>query len=205
MTLLDCYLPVFKIVLQMTDDPVSFSDYVNSRHKCITVLEQSMSNAKEHYVNETEKDAVRTAVIAWTDETIMRSDLPWRQLWQSELLQRKYLNITVAGERFFTLLGQLETEHNQARSVFLFCLQQGFCGQYSTPDDQPALLEVIVQQRSLCLPDSWRSWPNEAVITPVTQVFSESRLLHHRPLLFLSVAIMLMYLSIFVFLLHYVS
>lgn len=205
MRLIDCYIPVFKQIIQITGNQASFENYDDCRQRCITGLDQAIHMAGELDASEDEKEAARTAVIAWIDETILRSTLSWRQHWQGELLQRKYLNITVAGERFFTQLSQLAPTHDQARTVFLFCLQQGFCGQYSTPDDQPALLEVIAQQRKLCLPDDWLYWPNEATITPDTPALPEPRSLRRRPLLTLSVAVVLLYGILYLFLHHYVS
>ncbi|EPL4526980.1 DotU family type IV/VI secretion system protein [Enterobacter asburiae] len=205
MRLIDCYIPVFKQIIHITGNQATFENYNDCRQHCITVLNHAIHMAGELDVSEDEKEAARTAVIAWIDETILCSTLPWRQHWQVELLQRKYLNINVAGEHFFTQLSRLSPTHDQARTVFLFCLQQGFCGQYSRPDDQPALLEVIAQQRKLCLPDDWLNWPNEATITPDTPALPEHRSIRRRPLLTLSVAIVLLYGSLYLFLHHYVS
>ncbi|SQA96949.1 Uncharacterized protein conserved in bacteria [Cedecea neteri] len=48
-----------------------------------------------------EKEAARIAVIAWLDEAILSSELPWRHHWRSELLQRKYLEYHDGGRAFF--------------------------------------------------------------------------------------------------------
>ncbi|MEZ2578320.1 DotU family type IV/VI secretion system protein [Buttiauxella ferragutiae] len=205
MELLECYLPVFKRVTEMISDPQQFTDYEQSRQGCTDVLEQAHQSASLQDVSEDEKEASHLAVVAWLDESILRSGLPWRQHWQGELLQRKYLQITVAGERFFTRLAQLEPSQQQAHEVFLFCLQNGFQGQYSTDDDMPALQAVIGEQRSLCLPEEWLHWPNDAAITPsepsqpVVPTFRKS------PYLRMAIGISLLYGMLFFILYHYVA
>ncbi|MGN7915242.1 DotU family type IV/VI secretion system protein [Enterobacter sp. 22466] len=205
MALLDHYLPVFKQVLQMTGNPGQYDDYEQDRQACIVLLEQAIDNARQQDVSESEKDAAHVAVIAWLDETILRSALSWRQRWQGELLQRKYLNITVAGERFFTLLDQLDPLHHQAREIFLFCLQQDFQGQYRLPDDKSALKTVIAEQRRLCLPDAWQTWPNDAAIAPPAPAPTDNLSRGLAPLLMLLAGIVLQYAFLYFFLLHSMS
>lgn len=203
MTLLDCYLPVFKQVLGMIGNPTLFGEYDTSRHTCIAGLEWAMELAGEQDVCDEEKTLTCTAVIAWIDETLLRSSLPWRLRWQSEPLQRKYLNISVAGERFFTLLVNLNPVFEQARTVFLFCLLQGFRGKYITADDEKSLQEVIADQRRICLPDAWQSWPNDAAITPDIAHKISTFSIHRSPLPGLSAAVLLLYGALYLFLHHY--
>lgn len=205
MTLLDHYLTVFKKILHMSDSPTYFENYEQSRQTCVSLLEQAIHEADQLDISEEEKGAARVAVIAWLDETVLCSALPWRQRWQNELLQRKYLNITVAGEYFFTLLEQLEVHHKQAREVFLFCLQHGFHGQYSSPNDRSTLQAVIIEQRSLCLPDAWQRWPNDAAIVPY-QIETKGTIRQRlRPLWTLIVVVTLLYATLYFFLNYYVS
>lgn len=204
-SLLDCYLPVFKQVLRMTGEPETFTDYAECRQGCIGRLEQAIHDTDRLDTCDDEKMAARVAVIAWLDETVLRSTLPWRRRWQSELLQRKYLDLTVAGERFFTLLAQLDPAHKQAREVFLFCLQQGFHGQYSTADSQPALQSVIAEQRSLCLPEAWQTWPNDAELVPDQVVPTGMISQRLRALLTMTASVVSLYAILFFLLYHYVS
>lgn len=164
-----------------------------------------MQRACQQDANEEEKAAAQFAVIAWIDETVLCSSLPWRERWQSELLQRKYLNMTVAGERFFTCLAQLEPDWHQARKVFLFCLQNGFHGQYSMPEDDEPLQEIITEQRALCLPAAWLSWPNDSAITLATCGQTVATPLHKRLLLRATVTLLLLYGSLFFLLYHYTN
>lgn len=203
--LIDCYLPVFRQVLDMNAEPASYSDYANARQECLTRLERAMQLASQQDASEEEKAAAQFAVIAWVDEAVLCSAMPWRQRWQSELLQRKYLNMTVAGERFFTCLAQLDPGYHQARKVFLFCLQNGFHGQYSTPEDDSALQEIITQQRTLCLPESWQTWPNTSTITPTTCGHAVSTPLHKRMLLRAAVTLLLLYGFLLLLLYHFAN
>lgn len=203
--LLDCYLPVFRRVLHIIAEPTSFADYAQTRLSCLVTLEQAIHHTGGLDAPEKEKEAARFAVIAWLDETILCSTLPWRQRWQGELLQRKYLNMTIAGERFFTHLTQLDPAYRQARTVFLFCLQNGFHGQYSTPTGEEALQEVIAEQRALCLPEDWQTWPNTTEITPLSGGESVLMPFRKRLVLKMPLALASMYGVLFLILHHYAS
>jgi type VI secretion system protein ImpK len=167
MELLNCYLPVFKNLLSMTGKPDDFSDYTINRQVCIASLEKAIELTKALDIPEKQKHFAKTAVIAWMDETVLCSSLPWRQQWQGELLQRSYLNTTIAGELFFTLLHQLQPTESQARKVFLYCLIHDFHGQFSAAEDTQSLKNLIVRQRNLCLPKQWIEWPND---TPFSEM-----------------------------------
>lgn len=202
--LLDCYLPVFKQVLQMVNNPERFEDYQQSRQTCLSLLEQAIHETKELDVREEEKVTAQEAVISWLDETVLRSHLLWRHHWQCELLQRKYLNTTVAGERFFTLLNQLGADQNQVREVFLFCLQLGFQGQYASPDDQSVLQNVIAEQRRMCLSEAWQFWPNQEPVVPSHSTVPGP--VRQRPgFLLIMTGIMLLYIILYIFFSAYVS
>lgn len=196
MQFLDSYLPVFKQVLHITggEDP---TDYEPSRQLCIALFEKAEQEAALQDACADEKEAARIAVIAWLDEAILSSELPWRHHWRSELLQRKYLNITTAGELFFTQLEKLDAAYDEARKVFLFCLQQGFQGQYSTSEDKQQLHAVIEAQRTICLPEQWQKWPNEAEIMPERIPKSTSMSQRLRPLLIAALGIFLLYSILF--------
>ncbi|WP_336708361.1 MULTISPECIES: DotU family type IV/VI secretion system protein [unclassified Cedecea] len=196
MQLLDSYLPVFKQVLHITGGN-ELTDYEQSRQLCIKLFEKAEQDAALQDTCGDEKEAARIAVIAWLDEAILSSDIPWRHHWRSELLQRKYLNITTAGELFFTQLEKLNPAYGQARKVFLFCLQQGFQGQYSTSEDKQPLHIVIEEQRKLCLPEKWQKWPNEAEIMPERMPKSTSISQRLRPLLLAALGVFLLYSILF--------
>jgi type VI secretion system protein ImpK len=168
MKLLDCYLPVFKLAAQFAHQPALFADYDAFRTLCITRLEQAVQDAEHQEISDFERDQAFFAVVVWLDETVLCSTLPFAQNWRTDLLQRKYFQTAIGGEMFFARLSHLKEEHQQARLVFLFCLQNGFNGKYSAMQDRSALASLIEQQRQQCLPEDWQPWPNDAQITPVS-------------------------------------
>lgn len=167
MKLLDCYLPVFKLAAQFAHQPELFADYDTFRALCLSRLEEAVQEAEYHDISDFERDQAFFAVVVWLDETILCSAQPFVQSWRYDLLQRKYFQTSIGGEMFFVRLDDLKEEHQQARCVFLFCLQNGFHGKYSAVQDSHALTVLIDQQRQLCLPQDWQSWPNDAPLTPV--------------------------------------
>lgn len=193
MILLNNYLPVFKLAIhlsQRTNPEVHYEDF---RHQCITSLEQSVSTAEYIECSERERDEAFFATVVWLDEFIMRSFLPYKSRWRAELLQVKYFQTTIGGTEFFQRLSQLEDQHQLARYVYLFCLQQGFQGRYAGQDSIP-LHQITQHLRWQCLPEAWVSWPNDAELTPIHRKKNkETFLLRHPRTLMLS-GLLLIYL-----------
>ncbi|WP_459176690.1 DotU family type IV/VI secretion system protein [Ewingella americana] len=167
MKLLDCYLPVFKLAAHFAHQPELFADYDSFRTLCITRLEQAVQEAEYQDVSDFERDQAFFATVVWLDETVLCSGQPFAQSWRADLLQRKYFQTSIGGEAFFARLSHLKEEHQQARQVFLFCLQSGFHGKYSSGQERSALASLIEQQRQYSLPEDWQAWPNDAQITPI--------------------------------------
>lgn len=168
MKLLNCYLPVFKLAVEFAHKPEQFADYDTFRTLCLSRIEAAVKEAEHHDVSDFERDQSFFATVVWLDETILCSASSLTQRWRTDLLQRKYFQTSIGGELFFTRLNDLKEEHQQARCVFLFCLQNGFNGKYSAEQDHHELTQLVDKQRELCLPKDWQPWPNDAPLTPVS-------------------------------------
>ena len=168
MTLLDCYLPVFKLAAEFAYQSALFADYDTFRAICLSRIEGAVKDADYQDVTDFDRDQAFFAVVVWLDETVLCSAQPFAQRWRYDLLQRKYFQTSIGGEMFFVRLNDLKEEHLQVRRVFLFCLQNGFHGKYSAAQDGHALSVLIGQQRQHCLPHAWQQWPNDAPLTPVS-------------------------------------
>lgn len=197
--LFDIWLPVFKLGIEMSNTPDVFADYEDSRQRCLFEIDEAIQAGSQHDSAEEEKEAALFAVIAWFDERVLCSELPWRQRWLAELLQRKYLNTTVAGTDFYTRLTALKATHHQARKVFLFSLQNEFHGQYGTGNMHAEREAIIDEQRELCLPSDWYSQPAEAAVTPCRENQIAVKPLRRRLLPGLFALAILLYVIVFLF------
>lgn len=191
MKLLNLYLPVFKLVINFAQGIYPLTNYEDFRQQCIFKLEQAISAAEQIECTGRERDEAFFAVVLWLDEFIMRSSLPYISQWRTELLQVKYFQTTIGGKEFFQHLNQLEDEHCLAKCVYLFCLQQGFQGQYAG-QNSGQLQQIIQLLRWSCLPEAWIGWPNDAELTSIIKNKNQKQLLikYHRPLLLLSFALL---------------
>ncbi|MCE0826810.1 DotU family type IV/VI secretion system protein [Buttiauxella sp. A2-C2_NF] len=159
MSLLNCYLPLFRLVTTLLTQPQLHEDYAVFRSQCIELLEQALCESELHHEQQECEDAY-FAVVLYLDERVLCSTIPWVKEWRAALLQKHYFNISVGGEEFFTRLDTLDKTNTPLRMVFLFCLLMGFHGKYTQQDAQ--LLQQRIDSERECLPEAWRQWPNEA-------------------------------------------
>lgn len=182
MKLLNNYLPVFKFIIRSTLQPDPAMDYDDFRQKCIACLEKAVTNAERTGCSDRECDDAFLAVVVWLDEFIIRSTLSYKIRWLGELLQHRYFQIATGGTAFFEHLNRIPDGQKSARYVYLFCLRQGFQGQFAG-QNAARLNQIIQRQQRICLPESWTSWPNDAVLIPSAMNKNKTKLsIWHKPL-----------------------
>lgn len=203
MKLLNSYLPVFRFIISSALHPNPEMDYDDFRQKCISCLEKAVTNAESIKCTDRECDDALLAVVVWLDEFMIRSTLPYKMRWLSELIQHRYFQIVTGGTAFFEYLNRIPDSQQSARYVFLFCLQQGFQGQFAG-QNATRLNQIIQRQRQLCLPESWTSWPNDAELIPSVINKNEVKLsIWHKPLWLCAGGTGIIYLLTFLILFFY--
>lgn len=164
MTLINCYLPVFRLGYEFTQYPEKYSDYSFFRETCISLLKQSALDAEGKY-DQSDCESALLAVVIWLDERVLCSGLPWVIQWRSALLQTHLFQTSIGGELFFTRLAEIPEDRVSLHRFCLFCLMTGFYGKYARQNN--VLLEQIIAEEKFCLPPEWRIWPNEEHITRI--------------------------------------
>lgn len=159
MSLLNCYLPLFRLAASLFIEPQKHQDYGVFRSQCMMLLEQAQRESELHHEQQ-ECESAFFAVVFYFDERVLCSTVPWVKGWRGELLQMHYFAISVGGEAFFTRLDAIDKTNTQLRMVYLFCLLMGFHGKYNQQDVR--LLQQRIDNERQCLPKAWRQWPNDA-------------------------------------------
>lgn len=177
MSLLNCYLPVFRFIADASLHSEQHSDHALFRDQCIAVLQKSLARSARHHT-QSDCDEAYFAVVIWLDERVLCSPLEWVREWRNNLLQTHLFQISVGGEEFFSRLDAIEKTNTQLRMVYLFCLLMGFHGKYSWQD--PLLLKQRIEDERSVLPEEWRTWPNEAQLIEQDHKLNESYLSNPR-------------------------
>lgn len=159
MSLLNCYLPLFRLTATLFLAPQQHQDYSVFRNQCMTLLEQAQRESELHH-DQLECEEAFFAVVLYIDERVLCSTIPWIKEWRGELLQMQYFTISVGGQAFFSRLDAIDKTNTRLRMVYLFCLLMGFHGKYTQKD--ASLLQQRIACERQCLPEAWRKWPNDA-------------------------------------------
>jgi type VI secretion system protein ImpK len=106
------------------------------------------ARAKDAGFSASDVDAAVYALVAFLDESVLRTPGPARDAWIARPLQMELFGSNVAGEEFFTRLERLRREREtriEALEVCYCCLAFGFVGRYglSGPEKLSALLAEV--------------------------------------------------------------
>ena len=71
---------------------------------------------------------VKYPLVVFSDEVILNSNWEYVSDWEAELLERRFFESEVGGDRFFELCEQLEIGNPDVVSIFYTCLAMGFRG-----------------------------------------------------------------------------
>jgi len=105
--------------------------YEQVRRDIATFLEDEKAAAKRQGIADRDYQDGCFAVVAWTDETILKHST-WKHHheWNAHPLQLEYFQTRNAGEEFFERLERLRADQKEVRQVYYLCLGLGFSGQY---------------------------------------------------------------------------
>lgn len=135
MNIVECYMPVFKLISSVKVFPEEYDDYDSTRKHIIDTVEDVVRNSEKISLSDSELDAAFYSIVVMFDEVILCSELPYRKEWRDNLLQIKYFGHSTGGVEFFNILNKVIESGSQAGWVFLLCLLLGFRGKYSVSNN----------------------------------------------------------------------
>ena len=133
--IVECYMPVFKLISSVKVFPEEYGDYDSTRKQIIDTVEDVVRNSEKISLSDSELDAAFYSIVVMLDEVILCSELPYRKEWRDNLLQIKYFGHSTGGVEFFNMLNKVIESGSQAAWVFLLCLLLGFRGKYYVSND----------------------------------------------------------------------
>ena len=141
--------PVLELVLKLRAASVAPS--TNLRPAVHHLLQEMEQRAGTLRYNERQVSAVKFALAAFVDETVMTTNLPLRDEWERFPLQLEYFGEQLAGVKFYErldeLLKQIEADADVVE-VYYLCLLLGFKGKYKVymEDQLQGVIEGVAGQ-----------------------------------------------------------
>ena len=135
--------PTLELVLKLQAGIIKPSNDIRQ------VVERLLGEMEQHgktlRYNERQVEAVKFALAAFVDETLLSNEFPFREEWEKVPLQLQYFNEHLAGRTYFTrlkaLLEQIDVEADVVE-VYYLCMLLGYTGQYKMGDEKE-LADII--------------------------------------------------------------
>lgn len=141
--------PLFELVLKLRAGSIAPGEELRPAFKqLLQEMEQRGTNLR---YSESQVKAVKFALAAFVDETVLSTNFPLREEWEKYPLQLEYFGEHLAGVSFFEkldeLLKRIETEADVVE-VFYVCLLLGFKGKYKVymEDQLQTVIESVAGQ-----------------------------------------------------------
>jgi type VI secretion system protein ImpK len=141
--------PVFDLVLMLRAGTLASS--TNPRPTVQQLLQEMEQRGATLRYSDQQIKAVKFALAAFVDETVLSTNLALREEWEKFPLQLEYFGEQLAGVKFFDRLDELlkhvETEAD-VLEVYYVCLLLGFKGKYKVymEDQLQGLIDTIAAQ-----------------------------------------------------------
>lgn len=110
-----------------------------------TMVEQAHRGARQAGLSDSAADAVRYALVALADETVLSRGGPLADFWLPRTLQLRFFQENVAGDGFYDRLETLRGDRTQAEvlRVYYLCLLFGFRGKYRMRGGEVELADLV--------------------------------------------------------------
>ena len=79
MNIVECYMPVFKLISSVKVYPEEYADYDSTRNYIIDTVEDVVRNSEKISLSDSELDAAFYSIVVMIDEVILCSKLSYRK------------------------------------------------------------------------------------------------------------------------------
>ncbi len=140
MRLIDCFMPLIVYAIHTVRHVRELQpDFDTVKNNIDQMLQQTLKIKEKAHFSDQEYNFAHLSVCIWIDEALLNSAWEHKRLWQRELLQRRFFNITDGGQEFFQQLDKVGHEDRDIREVAYYCLTLGLAGRYVEKGDGAVL------------------------------------------------------------------
>lgn len=140
MRLIDCFIPVLAFLRHFQNQPSG--DRASVQLQLDGLLTEALDTAQTIANSRADIQEALFAVVALTDEVLLAATWSGSREWARHLLQKRYFDVSNAGNAFFSRLEQLGPQQLEVREVYIYCLSLGFAGRYGYDQNTKALANI---------------------------------------------------------------
>jgi type VI secretion system protein ImpK len=141
--------PVLEMVMQLRAGMLKPSRDVRTR--IATMLKEMEERGDALRYRERQIQAIKFALAAFVDETVLTADFPERDEWEKFPLQLEYFREHLAGVKFFERLDEMLKDKEpdpDVIEVYYICLLLGFKGKYAVyfEEQRKGVIETVAER-----------------------------------------------------------
>lgn len=140
MRLIDCFIPLLAFLRHFQNQPSG--DTTSVQLQLDGLLTEALNTAQTIANSGADVQEALFAVVALTDEVLLAATWSGSREWARHLLQKRYFDVSNAGNTFFSRLEQLGPQQVEVREVYIYCLSLGFAGRYGYDHNTKALANI---------------------------------------------------------------
>ncbi|MEE4359300.1 MAG: DotU family type IV/VI secretion system protein [Desulfococcaceae bacterium] len=167
------------------------------RHELLHLFQEQEMKIRRNPDLRSHYDLVKYPLTVFADEVILYSAWDYAADWENDLLEQRFFETEIGGDRFFDLCEDLDIRDPDVAAVYYTCLSMGFRGRYDADAEELRLLKQEFLEKCSPVAEDARAIllsPAAYTVKKTAKVRRLSRLLQWRHVFFLM--ILLIFLGI---------
>jgi type IV/VI secretion system ImpK/VasF family protein len=152
----------------------------------LNIFREQEMRVRRHPELKNKYEEVRYPLAVFADEVILYSQWEYAGEWENMLLEQRFFNSEVGGDRFFELCEDYRIDDPEVATIYYTCLNMGFKGRYDRESEELRRLRESLLEKFETDPEHRGGviFPQAYAVSPAKKVKPLSRIFHWRHLLF---------------------
>ena len=152
----------------------------------LNIFREQEMRVRRHPELKNKYEEVRYPLAVFADEVILNSQWEYAGEWENMLLEQRFFNSEVGGDRFFELCEDYQIDDPEVATIYYTCLNMGFKGRYDRESEELRRLRESLLEKFETDPErrGGPMFPQAYAVSPAKKVKPLSRIFHWRYVFF---------------------
>lgn len=156
------------------------------RNDLLNIFREQENRVRRRPELKNKYEEVRYPMAVFADEVILYSEWEYAGEWENNLLEQRFFNSEVGGDRFFELCEEYQIDDPEVATIYYNCLNMGFKGRYDRDSEELRRLKASLLEKFETDPErkSGPIFPQAYAVSRAKKVPHLSRIFHWRHVFF---------------------